>query len=451
MKNRILTYIGIFLILPISLLAFYSYAKEMLHVLHRPELGMLIDFPWGEDEYPEIIRIDVNGPADKRGLNVGDVIVSINDHEILSRRELDTILQGIRWRDTVRLSLENEDSIDTITLDIASSMTKFECVNVLIHLLVILVSWFLFTICYFKGGFQKDVLLLALVCFAIYCKFCFHNPIKNVIFEINPAEFFKIGISWLKIKIGILLVINALTCSSLFHFLLIFPRTTDLKSTSNPNRLLTFFDWIRHRAWLIYLLPYIPILFFVCGFFVPILNHRHYDSPGLVVNYYIGSFAFIVTLGIIRFLAVYRMDENKLKRSQERIVLFAVLFFSSCYGLQTILLNLSFVNTYVIVLFAYIRSLLPIGYLALLTGFVLAIFRYRLLRVERIVSKTLLNFGMVTFSIVLFTLIENLASQSISRFVEGAEKYVSLASSVMVALVFTPVRNQLDRLIKLKF
>lgn len=80
----------------------------------------------------------------------------------------------------------------------------------------------------------------------------------------------------------------------------------------------------------------------------------------------------------------------------------------------------------------------------------LAILRYRLFDIDRIISRTI-SYGLVTALLVALFLVVNLAMQGLVSSVTSTNSFTIAASTLLVAALFTPIRRRVQRLVDRRF
>ncbi len=94
--------------------------------------------------------------------------------------------------------------------------------------------------------------------------------------------------------------------------------------------------------------------------------------------------------------------------------------------------------------------LVVIGLLGLPTAAGMAILRYRLYDIDRIVSRTI-SYGIVTALLVAVFLLVNLALQGLLSSVISSNSLTVAASTLLVAALFTPLRRRVQRAVDRRF
>ncbi|HEY8847409.1 MAG TPA: hypothetical protein VIM24_12155, partial [Candidatus Limnocylindrales bacterium] len=88
-------------------------------------------------------------------------------------------------------------------------------------------------------------------------------------------------------------------------------------------------------------------------------------------------------------------------------------------------------------------ALLPVG-----VG--IAILRYRLYDIDRVISRTI-SYGLITALLVIVFLVANLALQSLLSFVTTGNSLAVAGSTLLAAALFTPVRRRVQQIVDRRF
>ncbi|MBN1357121.1 PDZ domain-containing protein [bacterium] len=427
-----------------------------MHKIIRPDIGTSIDFVFGEYEPPEITWLEPGGPAAESGLTEGDEILEINGMPIDTEAQLQEILDSMRIGGDLKITIDEDGKSRTVMVPVIfkqMSVTRWikECGDYLL----LLSFWVIGSVCLIRNRGQPENWILALFCFSVYCMFCSSRLAVDAIFRIfetfigfkNVIEgnfFRQFAPELLHILSYVISVM--LVASSFLHLFSIFPRRIDLKPEKKRSLWIGFFLILQNHPWSIYIIPVIlsGILYFLMRFFG--------DLEGLIISFYFILVIFFV-IGIIRFFLTYRQDDDPVKRRQERILLIGVsvstlgIFLApGALGLMVAFRGAS--DFLFIFLFKYKTYFSQALFIVLLLSLVFAVFRFKMVQIDQIANRAVLGIAMLVISIAIFTLTENMLVFTLAKFYAGPQNALSLASSVVVALVFTPIRTRVDGFIK---
>ena len=101
--------------------------------------------------------------------------------------------------------------------------------------------------------------------------------------------------------------------------------------------------------------------------------------------------------------------------------------------------------------FGQLSDQLSFASLALLpVGIGIAILRYRLYDIDRVISRTI-SYGLITALLVIVFLVVNLGLQSLLSFVTTGNSLAVAGSTLLAAALFTPVRRRVQRIVDRRF
>ena len=190
----------------------------------------------------------------------------------------------------------------------------------------------------------------------------------------------------------------------------------------------------------------------------PIEQATFIDNPigglsGLTAEEYASQFlgpawlplAIAIVLGLTSLVVRFRRSTDDARRQIKWFALAALV----AGALFTIYLTVSVLIVSGLPL-KVLEVLVVIGLLGLPMAAGMAILRYRLYDIDRIVSRTI-SYGLVTALLVAVFLVVNLALQDILSSVTSSNSLTVAASTLLVAALFTPVRRRVQRAVDRRF
>jgi len=184
---------------------------------------------------------------------------------------------------------------------------------------------------------------------------------------------------------------------------------------------------LKKQPWLVYL-PYLAGAGVIGAFAL-----RVYVAGWLWVGC-----AMLITLGLLVHNAVTMRDS--ISRGQMRWALGGTLFGLGLFGLT--FLNFLFVGSSASVLGQLLATLSNLGFPVMGIGLAVAVLRYQLFNLERIVNRALVYFGLTLSVILLYVLVVGYLSY---LFQAQGNLFISLAATGVVAVMFAPLHRALQR------